>query len=64
MKKKKIQVTKCHAFGESFNNLKPGSVHEVIPAPQGYKNDKRDCVWVMGVGEPVLLLRGEYKVLP
>lgn len=58
-KKEKIQITECKAFGEFFENLTPGSIHEVLTAPEGKRTE--GGVWVMGVGEPVFVLDGEYK---
>lgn len=55
----KVKVTKCTAVGSRFLNLLPGSIHEVIAPPEGYKNDHTG-VWVMGVGEPVKLLPNEF----
>jgi transcription elongation factor Elf1 len=57
----KIQITQCHAFGQSFRNLIPGSIHDVIAPPEDYKNDKG--TWVMGVGEPVKVLPNEFKII-
>lgn len=55
----KVKVTYCTAMGKQFENLTPGSEHEVVTTPDGYKNDHTG-VWVMGVGEPVKLLTGEF----
>lgn len=58
-KHKKVKVTQCTAFGDVFANLKPGSIHDIIKPP---KNENRKLgEWVMGVGEPVLLLKGEFN---
>lgn len=57
----KIKIIHCGAFGPQFENLKPGTVHEVIEPPKG-QNDKRGW-WVMGVGEPVLVLTREATVI-
>lgn len=57
---KKVKVTICTASGNAFLNLQPGSEHEVITPPNGYKNDHTG-VWVMGVGEPVKLLTSEFE---
>lgn len=54
-----IKITGCNAMGAQFGNLTPGSIHAVIDPPDGYKNDPTG-VWVMGIGEPVKVLRGEY----
>ncbi len=56
--KRRIKVLNCRAFGPQFENMVPGSVHDIIAPPDG-KNNKRG-EWVMGIGEPVLLLAGEY----
>lgn len=58
----KIKITICHAHGAVFKNLTPGSVHNVVEPPVGYKNDV-DGVWVQGVGEPVKVLRSEYIII-
>ena len=68
-KKEKIQITECKAFGKFFENLTPGSIHEVLTAPEGKLTPESSAegkrteggVWVMGVGEPVFVLDGEYK---
>jgi hypothetical protein len=57
-----IEIIECHAVGAQFTNLKPGSFHKVIKPPSGYSN-KPGRVWVMGVGEPVCVLSGEFKDL-
>lgn len=46
------------AVGKQFSNLTPGSEHDIVPPPPGQDNKRGE--WVMGVGEPVLLLAGEY----
>ena len=53
-KKEKIQITECKAFGKFFENLTP-----VLTAPEGGRTE--GGVWVMGVGDPVFILDGEYK---
>jgi len=58
VKIEKIRITNCQANGKVFDNLTPGSVHVVVPPPEGYDNSRG--VWVMGVGEPVKVLFGEY----
>lgn len=60
---KKIKVIHCGAAGEVFSNLKPNSIHEVIPTPKEYLNSKLHDVWVMGVGYPVKLLSDEYEII-
>lgn len=58
----KIKVIRCVAYGKVFSNLLPNSEHEVINPPKPYKND-HSGVWVMGFGEPVKLLTGEFMEL-
>ena len=58
---KKVKVTNCRAVGRQFQNLTPGSVHDVVIPPLG-ESDKNG-VWVQGVGEPVKLLFGEFEYL-
>lgn len=53
-----VTVRKCNAVGGQFDNLKPGSIHEIIPPPE--RQDNTGGLWVMGVGEPVKLLFGEF----
>lgn len=38
-KKEKIQITECKAFGKFFENLTPGSIHEVLTAPEGGRTE-------------------------
>lgn len=54
-----VKVIRCNACGKAFGNLTPGSIHKVVPPPNGEKNSRGE--WVMGVGEPVLLLFGEFS---
>ena len=56
---KSITITNCTACGEVFKNLKPGAIHQVIEPPNPYTNDLKG-VWVMGVGEPVKVLKSEF----
>lgn len=56
----KIKIRKCAGFGDYFDNLTPDSEHDVIVAPAGYSNSVNG-VWVMGVGQPVMVLREEYE---
>ena len=58
-KQRSIRVVKCNAYGPQFTNLTPGSIHVVINPPIGEKN--KGGVWVMGNGEPVKLLSGEFE---
>ena len=59
IKHKKLKVIRCSGFGEAFENLKPGSIHDIINPP--FNEDRTRGEWVMGVGEPVLLIEGEFK---
>lgn len=54
----KIKVTECAAQGPAFENIKPGTTHAVVDPPEGHDNSRG--IWVMGVGEPIKLLHGEY----
>lgn len=54
-----VKVIRCDACGKVFANLTPGSIHKVVPSPNGKDNSRGE--WVMGVGEPVLLLFGEFS---
>ena len=56
-----LKVTHCGAFGEQFGNLTDGSVHTIIDAPEGKDNQRGE--WVMGIGEPVLLLWNEFQYI-
>lgn len=58
---KRVKVTVCRAVGRQFQNLTPGSVHDVITPPAG--ENAKNGVWVQGVGEPVKLLFGEFEEL-
>lgn len=58
LKLNRIMVTNCKAFGTQFENLKPGTKHDIVPPPPGQDNKRGE--WVMGVSEPVLLLPGEF----
>ena len=56
-----IKVIRKPTFDPAYANLVPGSVHDVVEAPVGENSDRG--VWVMGCGEPVLLLFGEFTYL-
>jgi hypothetical protein len=58
----KIKIIQCEAFGNRFSNLTPGSIHVTVDAPKPLV-EKADGVWVMGVGEPVKVLNGEYEIV-
>lgn len=56
-----IRICGFEGFSSEFVNLTEGSIHEVIETPERYKDKKlQDGVWVMGVTEPVLVLRREF----
>lgn len=58
---KKIKMKKkCTAMGKQFKNLTGGSVHKVIKPPKKQFPNGKGGVWVMGIGEPVRVLFGEY----
>lgn len=57
----KLKVLRCNAAGNVFANLIPGSVHEIIEPPLLGNRERGE--WVMGVGEPVLLLYEEFAYI-
>lgn len=57
----RLQITRCNAAGPQFANMTPGSVHNIVLPPAGESEEKGR--WVMGVGEPVLLIWGEFILL-
>ena len=57
----KIRIKHCYAFGVQFGNLKDGSIHEVIREDR--KRGRVRGWWVMGVGERVLVLTDEAKIV-
>lgn len=61
MKSKQIRIINCQATGPQFENLKDGSVHTIIDPPKGCDNKRGE--WVMGVGEPVLVLANEFTYI-
>lgn len=58
-KHKKVKVLRCNAVGSVFDNLKPGSIHDIVAPPDG--EDRKRGEWVMGVGDKVLLLYSEFN---
>lgn len=56
-----IKIIRCDACGEEFRVLVPGSIHQVVPPPDGQDNKRGE--WVMGKTEPVLVLFGEFQYL-
>lgn len=59
----RIQVRECSAKGPAFKNITPKSIHRIVPAPKNYVNGGTGC-WVMGTGEPVMLLWDEFTFAP
>lgn len=57
----KIKIIHCSAYGQQFKNLKDGSIHDVIKPPKG--KEHLDGWWVMGVGEPIRVLKYEAIVI-
>ena len=57
----RVRITKCHAVGKLFENLHPGTLHDVVAPPAGYDNSRG--VWVMGVGEPVKVFFEEFELV-
>lgn len=55
----KIEIVEVRAVGYKFENLTPGTIHDVVAPPEGYNNDRRG-VWVMGQGARVKVLTEEY----
>ena len=53
-----IKITFCNACGPQFSGRTPGSIHAIVPPPEGQDNKRGE--WVMGKTEPVLLLYGEF----
>jgi len=58
---RKIRIRNFRGVNPAFDNLTEGSEHEVIEAPEGKDSDRG--FWVQGVGEPVLVLLGEYELV-
>lgn len=58
---KRLQVVRCSAFGKAFENATPGSIHDIVKPPDGNNNHRGE--WIMGNGEPILLLNGEYRLV-
>ena len=64
----KIKIIECFANGKQFGNITSNSIHEVIKI-DSMKGTKRGKIrnipryWVMGVGEPIALLDGEFEIL-
>jgi len=62
---KKIKIVKFGGFNPTvFANLINGSEHEIIETPERYKYEElMEGYWVMGIGEPVLILLEECKLI-
>lgn len=58
---KQVRIVDCRAVGPQFQNMIPGSIHNIVPPPSGETSERGE--WVMGVGEPILLLAGEYEYI-
>ena len=56
-----IKIIHCNAHGEEFRGLQPGSIHQIVPPPEGQDNKRGE--WVMGKTEPVLVLFGEFAYI-
>lgn len=61
MPTRRIKITRCRGFGDEFEHLTPGSIHNIIDPPIG-SNEKRG-VWVYGATEPVLVLYNEFEFI-
>ena len=57
----RVKVIRCNAVGEAFANMTPGSVHDIIDVPAEENSSRGE--WVMGNGEPILLLYGEFDYI-
>lgn len=51
----KIKIIQMGALGPQFDNLQPGTEHEIITPPEGATRNSEKSVWVMGNGEPVMV---------
>lgn len=66
----KILIIKCKAVGHQFDNLTPGSMHEVIEEKYSEYNGRRlkkgnylTGYWVQGVGAKVVVLVEECTII-
>ena len=57
---KRVRISNFTGVSSEFKNLTRGSEHDVVECPKEYKNKYANDVWVMGMTEPVRLLRSEY----
>lgn len=62
-KQRRLKVLHCVAYNPQFANCAKGTIHEVIPAPPGERENNQDGAWIMGVSEPVFLMDYEFKYL-
>jgi hypothetical protein len=58
IEQKRIKITSCHAFSKQFEKIEPGSVHSIVPIPEG--ENTKDGVWIAGKSEPVKVLYTEF----
>jgi hypothetical protein len=58
---KKLRIEGFKGFDPTvFANLTEGSEHDIIETPERFENQELDeGYWVMGIGEPVLVLKSE-----
>lgn len=57
-----IQITYCWCTAPAYWNLKPGTIHKIVRAPEGFKNHKK-CIWVRGEGAFCSLQQDEFKFI-
>ncbi len=61
---KYLKIQNFEGFSKAFTNLTEGSEHEIIDTPERYRGKElQKGHWVMGVGEPVLVLSRECILL-
>lgn len=66
-----VKIISVNGFSPAFRSLKVGSIHQILdPVEDKDKyefadggEDVEGSVWVMGDGEPVMLLKGEYDFI-
>lgn len=58
---KRVRISNFKGNSPAFANLINGTEHDVVECPKEYKSKYGSDVWVMGVGEPIRLLNGEYE---
>lgn len=58
-----IDMTFTRHRRHSCSNLTPGSIHYLIPPPEGESDNFQDGgVWVNGVSKPIKLFFGEFWI--